>query len=139
MASEAEDALEQILARATSHAEETVARPIAFVLLVGLDDRETLHRVIGAADSSEVLRVGYSTVAESRDVLRAFVIAYDAYMPREDGTRADAIFFQCGLRGVPHTSVIARPYLDDGERVSWTEGPALLRRIDGVLPTPGLA
>ncbi len=131
--------LERLLERATRHAEETVARPIAFVLLVGLDDRETLHRVIGAADSSEVLRVGYSTVAESRASLRAFVIAYDAYMPREDGTRADAIFFQCGLSGVPHTSVIARPYVDDGERVSWTEGPALLRRIDGVLPTPGLA
>lgn len=139
MGSEADDDLEQLLARATLHAAETVTRPIAFVLLVGLDGNEKLHRVFGAADSSEVLRVGYSTVADSRDMLRGFVIAYDAYMPREDGTRADAIFFQCGLRGVPHTSVIARPYLDDGERVSWTEGPALLRRIDGVLPTPGLA
>lgn len=41
-----DQAFTQLLARATWHAEETVIRPIAFTLILTLDGRESLSRIV---------------------------------------------------------------------------------------------
>lgn len=125
--------LDRLAERATWHAEETVVRPIAFVLMFALDGREILHRIVGASDSAEALQEASSIVSRSSTEVRAYAIASDGYLRVNDSTRLDAIFFHCGVRGEPEGIELARPYEDDGERVHWTHEPVVLGEIENLL------
>lgn len=118
---------DRLVERAFWHAEETVVRPIAFVLMISTDGRESLQRIVGAADSQQVVEVGLSFVAQSAPTLRAYAIASDGYLRRKDGARFDAVFLHCAVRGEPEGVEIARPYEDDGTRVRWTQPPIVMR------------